>query len=622
MKLRHLLGLVLALGLVFTLACGASEDEDTPTAPTPTATPRPEFTPTTPDIVVPTATPTPRPGVTAVPQPTATPTPRPSGDQPQYGGTLVAPYGSGAWAFDLNNRGGFSWGQIGKIGNIYGQLIRIDLKDRVTVEPDLAESWSAESATEFKFTLRDGLVDHEGNPFTIDDVYWQMYRYVEKPNKLRARQQGCVTVYVKRIEDDNGNMLPDPGVEITGPRELTVRLKAPRGAFIPCFSGAWILFGPDTYTKPVDTDPNNPWRDMKPDEQVGTGPFMVTSSTIDSREVWERNPNFFREGLPYLDSVEMVQMIDTTTRIAAFRAGRIDLTGIFDSQPKRSDAERLVADIPEDFTFSIINALGWRGQTINVTKAPFGPIGDPTADTLRQVIQMGTNRQEINLLSYDGTGILSTPYFIGWEWINTAEEWYEKLPGFNPDPMVKADLIAEAQGLMTGLGYGPDNPLEINILCSTSNKTECEGILAHYERDLYIKGTVEGFVDLATRNSRRDSGDFTLEIAFSNGVAFPDPDAFNLLPFTPNTKGGNNPTGWDNPEWESLFEQQLVLDSPTERGPILSEMAQILYDDAAFVGTLRPGLVHGLRTNIHDYVPPFIHAGNYSLENVWLSDMM
>ena len=534
----------------------------------------------------------------------------------------MAPYGSGAWLFDLNNRAGFSWGQIGKIGNIYGQLIRIDLKDRVTVEPDLAESWSANSATEFTFTLRDGLVDHEGNPFTIDDVYWQMYRYVEKPNKLQARQQGCVTVYVAPIEDDNGNVLDNPGAEITGPNELTVRLKAPRGAFIPCFSGAWILFGSDTHTRPIDTDPSGAWRDLSPDKQVGTGPFMVTSSTIDSREVWERNPSFFREGLPYLDSVEMVQMIDRTTRIAAFRAGRIDLTGIFDSQPRRSDAERLEADIPEDFTFSIINALGWRGQTINVTKAPFGPIGDPTADTLRQVIQMGTNRQEINLLSYDGTGILSTPYFIGWEWINTAEEWYEKLPGFNPDPMVKADLIAEAQGLMRGLGYGPDNPLEINILCSTSNKTECEGILAHYERDLYIKGTVEGFVDLATRNSRRDSGDFTLEIAFSNGVAFPDPDAFNLLPFTPNYKGGNNPTGWDNPEWESLFNDQLVLDSPDERGPILAEMAQILYDDAAFVGTLRPGLVHGLRTNIHDYVPPFIHAGNYSLENVWLSDMM
>ena len=463
MKLRHLLGLVLALGLVFTLACGPSEEEEegtTPTPPTPTATPRPEFTPTTPDIVIPTATPTPRPGVTAVPQPTATPTPVPEdGDQPQYGGTLVAPYGSGAWAFDLNNRGGFSWGQIGKIGNIYGQLIRIDLKDRVTVEPDLAESWSANSATEFTFTLRDGLVDHEGNPFTIDDVYWQMYRYIEKPNKLQARQQGCVTVYVAPIEDDNGNVLDNPGAEITGPNELTVRLKAPRGAFIPCFSGAWILFGPDTYTKPVDTDPNNPWRDMKPDEQVGTGPFMVTSSTIDSREVWERNPSFFREGLPYLDSVEMVQMIDRTTRIAAFRAGRIDLTGIFDSQPRRSDAERLEADIPEDFTFSIINALGWRGQTINVTKAPFGPIGDPTADTLRQVIQMGTNRQEINLLSYDGTGILSTPYFFGWDWINTAEEWYEKLPGFNPDPMVKARPHRGGAGPDDGSGLRSGQPV-------------------------------------------------------------------------------------------------------------------------------------------------------------------
>ncbi len=628
MKLRHLLGFALALGLVFTLACSSAEEEDTPSAPAPTATPRPEFTPTTPDIVIPTPTAvpaptaTPLPGVTAVPQPTATPTPVPAVEPDRYGGTLVAPYGSGSWLFDLNHRPGFSWGQIGKVGNVYGQLIRIDLKDRVTVEPDLAESWSANSATEFTFTLRDGIVDHEGNPFTIDDVYWQMYRYIEKPNGLQARQQGCVNAYVAPIEDDNGNTLANPGAEITGPNELTVRLKAPRSAFIPCFSGAWVFFGPDTHTKPIDTDPSGKWRDLSPDKQVGTGPFMVTSTTIDSNEVWERNPNFFREGLPYLDSVQMVQMIDTTTRIAAFRAGRIDLTGIFDSQPKRSDAERLIADIPEDFTFSLITALGWRGQTVNVTKPPFGPIGDPTADTLRKVIQMGTNRQEINLLSYDGTGTLSTPYFFGWDWINTEEEWYEKLPGFNPDPMVKEELIKEAQGLMQGLGYGPDNPLEINILCSTSNKTECEGILAHYERDLYIKGTVEGFVDLATRNSQRDSGDFTLEIAFSNGVAFPDPDAFNLLPFLPNYKGGNNPTGWDNPEWMSRFEQQLVLDSRDERGPILAEMAQILYDDAAMIGTLRPGLVHGMRTNIHDYVPPFIHAGNYSLENVWLSDMM
>ncbi len=628
MKLRHLLGLVLALGLVFSLACGATEDEpdtpdtpDAPAAPAATATPVPELTPTTPDIVIPTATPTPAPGVTAVPQPTATPTPVPEGDQPQYGGKLVAPYGSGAWRFDLNGRVGFSWGQIGKIGNVYGQLIRVDLKDRVTVEPDLAESWSAESATEFKFTLREGLVDHEGNPFTIEDAYWQMYRYIEKPNGLQARQQGCVTTYVAPIEDENGNVVDNPGAEITGPNELTVRLKAPRGAFVPCFSGAWILFGPDTYTKPIDTDPNG-GRDLRPDEQLGTGPFMVTSSTIDSNEVWERNPNYFREGLPYLDSVELVQMADRTTRIAAFRAGRIDLTGIFDNQPRRGDADRLIADIPEDFTFSLITALGWRGQTINVTKPPFGPIGDSTADTLRRVIQMGTNRQEINLLSYDGVGTLATPYFFYWDWINTEEEWYEKLPGFNPDPMVKEELIKEAQGLMQGLGYGPDNPLQIDILCTTSSKTECEGILAHYERDLYIKGTVEGYVDSATRNSRRDSGDFTLEIAFSNGVAFPDPDAFNLLPFLPNYKGGNNPTGWDNPEWMSRFEQQLVLDSQAERGPILAEMAQILYDDAAMIGTLRPSLVHGMRTNIRDYVPPIIHAGNYSLENVWLSDMM
>ena len=623
MRLRRIAGVLLATGLVLSLACGTSEEE----TPTPTATPVPEFTPTTPDLVLPTATATATavpPGVTAVPQPTATSTstPVPTGDQPVYGGSLVAPYGSGAWLFDLNNRGGFSWGQIGKIGNVYGGLIRVNITDRVTVEPDLADSWSVNAdGTVFTFSIRQGVVDHEGNPFTVDDVYWQLFRYIEKPNGINPRQQGCVNAYVKPIQDENGNTLPVPGAEITGPNEITVRLFAPRAAFVPCFSGAWVYFGPDTYTKPIDTDPNNPWRDLKPEEQVGTGPFKIVSTVIDSQETWERNPEYFRDGLPYLDSVLLVNMTDTATRVAAFRAGRLDLTGIFDSQPRRRDAEQLKADLPDDFSFDIINALGWRGQTLNVTIPPFGPIGDPTADTLRKVIQMGTNRQEINLLSYDGTGILSTPYFFGWDWINTEEEWYAALPGFDPDPMVKAGLIAEAQALMNGLGYSADNLFEVDVLCTTSNKLECEAILAHYEKDLFIKGTIPGFVDLATRNSKRDSGDFTLEIAFSNGVAFADPDAFNLLPFTPNYRGGNNPTGWDNPEWKALFEQQLSIDAQAERGPILRQMAQILYDDAAMIGTLRPGLVHGYRSNIRDYVSPFIHASNYSLENVWLSDL-
>jgi len=630
MKLRRITGVLLATGLVLSLACGSSEEEVAAPA---TATPAPAYTPTTPSLVLPpsiaTATPIPAThGVTAVPKPfqkaagllPPTATPVPTGPQPLYGGSVTAPYGSGSWLFDLNNRGGFSWGQIGKVGNLYGGLIRVNPVDRVSVETDLADDWSVNGdGTVYTFQIREGVVDHEGNPFTVDDAYYQLYRYIEKPNGVNPRQQGCVNAYLKAIEDDDGNTVSEPGAEITGPRELTVRLKAPRAAFVPCFSGAWVYFGPDTYTKPIDTDPNNKWRDLKPEEQVGTGPFKVAKTVIDSQETWERNPDYFRDGLPYLDSVLLVNMTDTATRVAAFRAGRLDLMGIFDSQPKLRDAQKLKADLPDDFSYDLVTALGWRGQTVNVINPPFGPIGDPTADTLRKVLQIGTNRQEINLLSYDGTGTLSTPYFFGWDWINTADEWYAALPGFDPDPTVKAGLIAEAQSLMNDLGYSADNPFEVDVLCTTSNKLECEGILAHYEKDLFIKGSVPGFVDLATRNAKRDSGDFTFEIAFSNGVAFGDPDAFNLLPFTPNYAGGNNPTGWDNPEWQALFEKQLTVDAQAERGPILQEMAQILYDDAAMVGTLRPGLVHAYRGNMRGYVSPFIHASNYTLENVWLA---
>jgi hypothetical protein len=75
-----------------------------------------------------------------------------------------------------------------------------------------------------------------------------------------------------------------------------------------------------------------------------------------------------------------------------------------------------------------------------------------------------------------------------------------------------------------------------------------------------------------------------------------------------------------NEDWRALHEQQLVLNDPAERGPVLFEMAKILYADAALVGNNRPALVHGWRGNWRGYVAPIIHASNMTLEHVWLAE--
>src|SRR3954451_17917163 len=54
------------------------------------------------------------------------------------------------------------------LNNVYEGLVRWnrDLK----VEPALAQSWEIISDTEWRFHLRPGVIFHNGNPFTADDV--------------------------------------------------------------------------------------------------------------------------------------------------------------------------------------------------------------------------------------------------------------------------------------------------------------------------------------------------------------------------------------------------------------------------------------------------------------------
>ena len=597
--IRYFLGAGLATALLFVLACGASEEATpTPVPPTPTIQPPP-------------------PLVTATPTPAAvdTPTPPPAADQPKYGGSVsISVTSQGSFdPYHLDSQ--FRWTTLGSVGNVWGQLLRVNPTDRVTVEGDLVESWTTSAdGTEWVLKLREGVTDHGGEPFTAEDAFWQIIRIVERPNGVHGNYQGCMRTFIKPVWDDNGNPVADGGAEITGPMELTIRLKAPRGAFVACFTSGFQSAQPSRIVKPIDTAAGGEYRDLRSDEVVGYGPFMFKDFQQDTFVTWERNPDYFRDGRPYLDEVTMLVIPDAATRTASFRANRIDMFRIFETMSKR-DADALVAE--GDAVFPIVLAMGWRGAELNAKKPPFGPLDDPDAKLIRQAVQMTVDRGAVNDLSKDGIGHIALPYFIGWTWIRTPDQWFEALPGFDPDPMVKEGLIAEAQGIMEGLGYGPDNRISVNYIGTSSSKAEME-VVAQQLEDIYIDVEVI-IVDGATRQSRIEAGDFNMENE-SKGASFPDPDAFNDIIFHDFEDGGFNYTGWSSPEWKALHEQQVLAVTEETRAPFLQQMADILYEDAAYIGLVRPGLLQGHRANWNGWVKPEHHASNFTLENVWLSD--
>jgi len=598
--MRQLLGVLMSAVLLTVLACGSSEEETpTPKPPTPTIKAPPPLviaTPTASTAVVPVV---------------------PAGDQPVYGG-VVKPVVNSHGSFDpYHVDSQFRHTTLGSVGNVWGQLLRVNLKDRVTIEGDLAESWKVtDDGATWILKIREGVKSHTGSAFTAEDAYWQMVRIVERPNGLHGNYQGCMRAFIKPIWDDNDKPLANGGAEVTGPMEMTIRLNAPSGAFPACFTSGFQAAVNSNVVKPIDTAVGGEYRDLDPfaGEVDGYGPFKFKGAVIDTFVSWERNENYYNEKLPYLDGVTIPVIPDASTRTAAFRAGQIDMMQVFETMPKR-DADALVKE--EGAVFPIVLAMGWRGIELNATKPPFGPLNDPDAKTIRQAVQATINREQVNELSKDGIGHIALPYFIGWEWIRTPAEWFAAAPGFDPDPAVKAKLIAESKAAMEGLGYGPSNRISVNYLCGNSARNECE-VASQQLKEIYIDADVI-ILDGASQRERLQKGDFDMENE-SKGASFPDADAFNTVIYKPYKEGGFNYTGWTNPEWDALLEKEVLAVSEAERAPLLRQMADIFYEDSAFIGLVRPGLLEGHGGNWRGWVPPAHHASNFSFENVWLDN--
>src|SRR5262245_10299849 len=60
-------------------------------------------------------------------------------------------------------------------------------------------------------------------------------------------------------------------------------------------------------------------------EPVSSGPFRLVEWKKGDRVILEKNPNYYRAGLPHLDGIEIIYVPDDNTRVSMLRAGEIDM---------------------------------------------------------------------------------------------------------------------------------------------------------------------------------------------------------------------------------------------------------------------------------------------------------
>lgn len=439
------------------------------TAPAPQPTlPRPAPKPAAPTTLAP-----------VTPTPTPAPSPAAAVEKPKYGGTISFVRPSTSEALDP----GFTPVCPGEIsGIVYDQFVHPDWSKglagsgevdwgsgAVTYEghgPDLAESWEIPEVGTWIFKIRRGarfalnpaseasrLVG--GRELTADDIVWNVRRLHTDPAYPQA--------LVRRNEPAMAKALT---VEKTGAWEVT--LKTPVDPWIAFFWVIWggcsqMMLAPEVVQKYGNAAD---WRNM-----VGSGAFMLTDFVSGSAATFKRNSSYWGKNpvgpgkgdqLPYADSLKLLIVPDTSTRVAVIRTGRADwVSGV-----EMEDGKGLIKTNPQLNYKSFLP--GGTGIYMQVDKAEL-PFKDKR---IRQALMMATQFESLKNDLYRGdaeipvwpvspaAGFLHVP-------VKDMPETVQALYKYNPERAKQ--LIAEA-------GY--PNGFKAKILVrSTSDQVDPASVL-------------------------------------------------------------------------------------------------------------------------------------------------
>src|SRR5262247_1684428 len=350
-----------------------------------------------------------------------------------------------------------------------------------TVEPHLAERWEQPEDTTYVFHLRQGVKWHNkpplnGRELVADDIKFTYDRFLaEKANGNRYLLDS-----VDRIE-------------VVDRYTVKFLLKEPFVWFLNVLAyptSTWIV-APEVAQQYGDF--------KKVETAIGTGPFILERYEPNVKSVFKRNPDYYREGQPYVDGVEWLVITDESTGLAMYRTGQIDCGPGGSWSVRQQDLEAMKKSHPhlmyQDFLSQTSSVV-----TMRTDMPPFNDV------RVRRAISHALDRGAINEAVW--VRAAPTPAVSRGlvEWTLPIEQLGAGATYYEYDPKEAKRLLAEAgyvKGFKTQLtvtnGLGRDRIDEAVLVQRYLKDVGIEAELKIQEHGAYtattVQGKFEGMVD-------------------------------------------------------------------------------------------------------------------------------
>lgn len=414
--------------------------------------------------------------------------------------------------------------------------------DSMEVEPWLAEKYETEDNKTWVITLKEGIKFSDGCDMTASKVAASMQNMLDKGPDGAATPEKYVPYETKITADDEANTLtlelPDENCNLPG-----------NLAYPVCVI--------------VDVDHTDDWTNGV----IGTGPYKISDFREQVGYTVVRNDNYYAD-VPY-DTVNIKFMGDASAKAMALRSGEVDVTENITN----------VADIQEfqddpAFTVDIAQSVRCGFVWMNMSRKPLDN------KELRKAIVMAIDHDAI--CNSKTIGGLYTPGFSVLP--STLSFGYDKLTESYPYDPEEAEKVLDEAGIRDTDGDGwreLDGEMIDLKFVSYENRllNDLSDAYAIALKNIGIKVTAD-YGSSDDQWTKLTTLEYDLNNNSWNTVGNGDPTDYMANWYS---KSEADYCGYQNEEYDALYEELLKKADKEKRADILQKMQQILIDDAACI---------------------------------------
>jgi oligopeptide transport system substrate-binding protein len=469
-------------------------------------------------------------------------------------------------------------------------------------EPGSAEKWEiTPDGKQYTFHLREGVKWNTGEPLTSQDFIWSWLRAMRDPESDYQYQFFYIRGAKAYTEAADEKSRPSPdtvGIRAPDARTLVVELNNPTPFFIdlcafytlmPVHRGcveasekrddSWIRPG----KWPKDGLPRSDEVKL-----VNNGPFTLEEWRMNDRIRLRKNPLYWDAANVKMNTVDLLPAPSPNTAFNFYHSGIADLM-----MDKSMVPTSLIDDLKKRPDYHAIPVLATYFMRFNVTKKPWNDA------RVRKAFALVVDKKLIT------DKVTKAGEVVADAFVPPGTAGYQPPPGLKRDPELARKLLAEA-----GYPGGANFPV-VHYLYT--NKTETDEKVA-VELQAMIKNELGVSIQLSKQEwpvYLNSLSGLDFDFCRSSWVGdYKDPNTF-LDMFLKG--GGNNNTGWSNPqydEWIKLAGQEtdqkkrfeyfqqaeaMLIRDAVAVVPLFTYVVIMFYDDK------RLGGIYGNLTDEHPF---------------------